>query len=141
MYRIFSKAKLCLAFLMSKNRVWHSSFVLLWLALLRRYGSAQMRLALRKSLLSLGSRFPPVGISQDSLTLSLSFVCSIITPRVFPFSKSRSSTREWGTYGGYQQFRAKLIVLPIIAPACAFRLCNQRLLRSLRFRFTRNGGH
>ena len=27
------------------------------------------------------------------------------------------------------------------ASASQFRLCNQRLLRSLRFRFTRNGGH
>ena len=39
MYRIFSKAKLCLAFLMSKNRVWHSSFVLLWVVRLRRHGT------------------------------------------------------------------------------------------------------
>ena len=30
---------------------------------------------------------------------------------------------------------------PFIAPAHAFRLCNQRLLRSFRFRSTRNGGY
>ncbi len=46
--------------------------------------------------------FPPVGISQDSLTLALSFVCSIILRRL---SIVTSKTRRFALYSGSRFLR------------------------------------